>query len=210
MVSKLNVEARLAEVAVGQHGVFTRAQAITAGFSATQIERRVRAGAWVRVLPRVFRHATTPPSSALAQWAAVLWCGQPCALSHASAAAVWRLRVAAIDRPELIVPKARAPRVSGVIVHRVTRIGADDVVWVGRLPVTSPERTVVDLAGVLDDADLEAVVRLARARRLVTVRALRSRSDEIGAVGRPAAARLRRLLTTIGSGRVEPSARMAG
>jgi hypothetical protein len=87
---------------------------------------------------------------------------------------------------------------------------ADDVVWVERLPVTSPVRTVVDLAGVLDDAGLEAVVRLARARRLVTVRALRSRSDEIGAVGRPAAARLRRLLTTIGSGRVEPSARMAG
>ena len=60
MVSKLTVEARLAAVAVGQHGVFTRAHAITAGFSATQIERRVRAGAWVRVVPRVFRHATTP------------------------------------------------------------------------------------------------------------------------------------------------------
>ena len=210
MVSKLTAEARLAAVAVAQAGAFTRAQAIAAGFSAAQIERRVRAAAWVRVFPRVYRHATAPPSSALEHWAAVLWCGQPCALSHTSAAAVWRLRGPTIDRPELIVPKTRAPRGAGVVVHRVTRLAGDDVVWVGRLPVTSPARTVIDLAGVLDLEDLEAVVAVARTRRMVTVRALRGHLDEIGAVGRPGAARLRRLLATIGSGRVEPSARMAG
>ena len=66
MMSTIAADARLAAVAVAQHGVFTRAQAIAAGFGAAQIERRVRAGVWVRVLPRVYRHAATPVSGALA------------------------------------------------------------------------------------------------------------------------------------------------
>jgi hypothetical protein len=210
MGSTMTTEARLAAVAVLQQGAFTRAQAIDAGFSPAQIERRVRAAAWAREFPRVYRHAATPRSSAFLHWAAVLWAGQPCALSHTSAAAIWRIRSAPVDRPELIVPRARAPRVDGVVVHRVTRVDADETSWVGRLPVTSPVRTVVDLAGVLDFGELEAVVAAARSRRVVTVRALRDRLDEIGTVGRPGAARLRGLLATIGSGQVEPSARMAG
>jgi hypothetical protein len=210
MVSTMAADARLAAVAVGQHGAFTRAQATAAGFTEGGIERRVRAEAWVRVLPRVYRHASAPASSALAHWSVVLWAGRPCALSHASAAAIWRIGVAPAGAPEVIVPRARAPRAPGVVVHRVTRIDDDDVMHVGRLPVTSPVRTVIDLAAVLDDRDLGAAVAAAQSRRLVTVRALRRRLDEIGTVGRPGAARLAGLLAMIGSGRVEPSARMAG
>jgi hypothetical protein len=209
-VTTMTAESRLAVVAVGQQGAFTRAQALEAGFSAAQIERRVRAEVWVRVFPRVYHHASTPRSSALAHWAAVLWCGQPCALSHTSAAALWRIRTGSVERPELTVPKARAPRVDGVVVHRTQRIDGDDVASVGGLPVTSPVRTVIDLAGALTERDLEVLIHRARARRVVTVRALRTRLDEIGTLGRPGAARLGRLLATIGSGRVEPSARMAG
>ena len=108
------------------------------------------------------------------------------------------------------MPKARAPRVRDVLVHRVTRIDDDDVLRVGRLPVTSPVRTIIDLAGVLEAGDLELALASARSRRLVTIRAVRGRLDEIGTVGRPGAARLRTLLAAIGSGPVEPSARMAG
>ena len=209
-MSTLATDARLAEVAVVQHGVFTRAQAMASGFSASQIERRVRARAWERVLPGVYQHAATPASTARAYWAAVLWAGPECALSHASAAAIWRIPSAVLGRPELIVPKARAPRVRDVLVHRVTRIDDDDVLRVGRLPVTSPVRTIIDLAGVLEAGDLELALASARSRRLVTIRAVRGRLDEIGTVGRPGAARLRTLLAAIGSGPVEPSARMAG
>ena len=209
-MSTMASDARLAEVAVEQHGVFTRAQATASGFSAAQIERRVRAEVWERLLPGVYRHAATPASNALSHWAAVLWAGPDCALSHTSAAAIWRIPSAVLGRPELIVPKARAPRVRDVLVHRVTRIDDDDVLRVGRLPVTSPVRTIIDLAGVLEAGDLELALASARSRRLVTIRAVRGRLDEIGTVGRPGAARLRTLLAAIGSGPVEPSARMAG
>jgi hypothetical protein len=209
-MSTMAADARLAEIAVVQQGVFTRAQATASGFSAAQIERRVRAEVWERVLPRVYRHAATPASNTLSHWAAVLWAGPECAVSHASAAAIWRIRGAILGRPELIVPKTRAPRVRGVLVHRVTRIDDHDVLHVGRLPVTSPLRTIIDLAGVLDAGELEVALASARTRRLVTIRAVRGRLDEIGTIGRPGAARLRTLLAAIGSGRVDPSARMAG
>jgi hypothetical protein len=206
----MRAEERLARTAVAQAGAFTRDQALAAGFTPAQIERRVRAGAWERVLPRVYRHASTPASTTFRFWAAVLWAGRGSALSHASAATVWRIPGVATAGPELIVPGARAPRVAGVVVHRAARIDETDVVRVHRLPVTSPARTVIDLAGVLDDTDLALAVAGVVSRRLVTVRALGGRLDEIGTVGRPGSARLRALLVAIGSGGVEPSARMAG
>jgi hypothetical protein len=209
-VSTINADARLAAFAAGQQGVFTRAQAMQAGFGSGRIERRVRAGVWVRVFPRVYRHAATPMSGALLRWAVVSWAGEPCALSHTSAAAIWRLRGARGERPEIIVPRARAPRVAGVVVHRVTRIVVDDVVRVGGLSVTSPARTIIDLAAVLGAVELAALVTDVRARRPVTLREVRTRLDQIGTAGRPGSARLRTLLVSVGSGRVGSSARMAG
>jgi hypothetical protein len=210
MADGLATDARIARVAISQEGAFTRGQAVGAGYSPAAIERRLRAGAWERVLPRVYRHAATPASVALLEWAAVLWVGTGCALSHASAAGIWRIAATSADRPELIVPRSRAPRSAAVLVHRVTRIDDGDIVRVGVLPVTSPLRTIIDLAGVLSERDLEVALRRARFRGLVTVRAVQGRLDEIGTVGRPGAARLRALLAAIGSGQVHPSARMAG
>ena len=65
MSSIMAADARLAAVAVAQQGVFTRAQARRG------LRRRRRSNAayapevWERVLPRVYRHAATPASSAL-------------------------------------------------------------------------------------------------------------------------------------------------
>jgi hypothetical protein len=210
MSSMLAADARLAAVAVTQHGAFTRAQAAAAGFGAAQIERRVRNGVWSRLLPRVYRHGSTPESNVLSHWAAVLWAGPGCALSHVSAAAIWRIRDASVAAPELTVPRHRAPRVGGVVVHRVSSIGGNDVVSVRGLPITSPVRTIIDLAGSLAEPELEAAFERARSRGLVTVRAVGVRLDEMGTVGRPGTARLRTLLAAVGSGRVDASARMAG
>ncbi len=200
-------DAQLGVLAARQHGVFTRAQALQAGFRAGRIERRVRAGVWLRVFPRVYRHVTVPVSGATRHWAAVLWCGQPGALSHTSAAAIWRMRDEPVTRPELSVPCSRAPRAVGVDVHRVARL---DFAWVRGLPVTAPARTVVDLAGVLPLDDLEQVLTRVLARHVVTVRAVLACLDEVGSAGRPGASLLRDLLAPIGSVRAERSVRMAG
>jgi hypothetical protein len=206
----LSLDARLAAVAVEQQGVFTRAQAISVGFSGAQIHRRTQLSVWQRVLPRVYRHAATPHSAGVSHWAAVLWAGPGCALSHASAAAIWRMTITRADAPELIVPNTRGPRVGGVVVHRVTGLGEEDLTRVGQLPVTAPVRTIIDLSSVLGASELRAALASAQSRGLLTVRAVRGRLDEIGSAGRPGAARLRTLLTSFGSERGHSSARMAG
>ncbi|MCU1465204.1 MAG: hypothetical protein JWM72_1132 [Actinomycetia bacterium] len=210
MSSSLAADARLAAVAAAQAGVFTRAQATAAGFGATQIERRVRAGVWHRMFPSVYRHASAPASVGARQWGTILWAGPGSVLSHTSAAQIWRIPVASGFAPEVLVPATRAPRVAGVTVHRVTRLREVDVVRVHGLPVTTPVRTLVDLAAVLAADDLRAALEHAFARDVVTVRALGTGLDEIGSTGRPGTARLRALLAAFGSGAVRPSARMAG
>jgi hypothetical protein len=210
MPSSLAVDARLAAVAGAQAGVFARWQATAAGFGAAQIERRVRAGVWHRIFPRVYRHSAVSASVGTRQWGAILWAGPGSVLSHTSAAAIWRIPVVPGPAPEVLVPATRAPRAPGVTVHRVTRLRTVDVVRVHGLPVTTPVRTIVDLAAVLGADDLRAALEHALARDLVTVRAVGTGLDEIGSAGRPGAARLRVLLAASGSGEVRPSARMAG
>jgi predicted transcriptional regulator of viral defense system len=203
-------DARIAVLAAAQQGVFTRPQALAAGFRAGQIERRVRAGLWCRIFPRTYRHAGTPESSATRHAAAALWCGPPSALSHLSAAAIWHMHDDPVPRPELVVPRARAPRVDGVVVHRVARLDDEDLTSVRGLIVTTPVRTIVDLAAVLGPDDLDRVLARACARRAVTVRAVLGRLDAVGSAGRPGASLLRALLAPIGSVRVDRSVRMAG
>jgi hypothetical protein len=210
-LSILETEARVAEVAARQLGAFTRGQALQAGFSAAQVQRRLAAGIWVRMHPRVYRHAGTPGDRALALTAALLWAGPDAVLSHTTAAALWRIGADAPALIELLVPCRRGPRASGVVVHRVARLERADVTVRGAgLPVTTPVRTLIDLAAVVTATELAAILDRARARGLVTRRALQARLDDVGTRGRPGTAGLRALLGTCGSASVHASARMDG
>jgi hypothetical protein len=131
-------------------------------------------------------------------------------LSHTTAAALWRLADGFGSRTELTVPRARAPRHPDVAVHRVAALHVADVALRAGLRVTAPSRTLIDLAAVASDGDLELALVRARSTGLVTRRALETRMAAIGARGRPGVVRLRTLLRTFGSGQPEPSARMAG
>ena len=169
------MHARLAAVASAQHGVFTRAQAMAAGFSPGQVDHRLRSKCWRRVLPRVYRDALDPAGDQVARWAAVLWAGPDSALSHTTAAVMWGLPVVAFGT-ELVVSRRRAlARVPGIFVHRPQRLDPDDVQLLDGLPVTSPLRTLIDLSAVLDDADFEAALEGARSRDLVIASATPTR-----------------------------------
>jgi len=208
-----HLDARLAALAVDQHGAFTRAQATGLGLSTDQVDRRLASGAWVRVFPRVYRHAATPASVLLLHSAAVLWAGAGCALSHSSAAALWRLDGVRVRAPELVVPMRRGPKADGVLVHRARRVDAREIGAIAGLPVTAPVRTLVDLASVVDDHALRRALESAIARRLVSARSVLDWLERSGSAGRPGVRRLRRVLGAagaIGSGPVRASARLGG
>jgi hypothetical protein len=210
-MSILEAESCLARVAATQGGAFTREQAARAGLSASQVQRRLDAGAWVRIHPRVYRHAGAPPNRAQLLTATLLWAGPDAVVSHTTAATIWRVAAVADERIEVIVPRTRAPRAPGVAVHRVARLDRGDVTTTaGGLTVTTPMRTMVDLAAVVPGAELAAILDRALRRGLVTRRALVARLETLGTRGRPGTARLRKLLGTVGSASEGASARMAG
>ena len=95
--------------------------------------------------------------------AAVLACGSDAALSHLSAAALWRIVPRWPSAPHVTAPRDR--RHPGIHIHRSPN--ADATTHYG-IPVTTPARTLVDLADVLNPKQLTRAVNEAQVQRLVT------------------------------------------
>jgi very-short-patch-repair endonuclease len=77
------------------------------------------------------------------------------------------------DRPELWVPAGRNLRAVGVLVHRTRARARLPSRVVGGLRLTTPERTLIDLAGTVDDETLEIALEHARLAGLVTLESMR-------------------------------------
>jgi very-short-patch-repair endonuclease len=133
-----------------------------------------------------------PPLTQLGRWlAAVLTCGPQAVLSHASAAALWRIRPEQPGRIEVSIPARVVRQRQGILIHRRT-LAARDLTRHRGIPVTTPASTLVDLATRLQRPQLEAAVNDADKRDLIDPDRLRSALDE--RAGRPGVAPLRKLL----------------
>jgi very-short-patch-repair endonuclease len=187
-------EQGLRDVLARQHGLITAEQLAAGGFSPPMITRRVNSGELERVLPKVYRSPLVPASAAQQALRAVLWAGDGVVASHHTAARLWRLDVDGTTAdPSVWVPSARAPRNPNVVVHRGD-IADIDRRLVDGVPVTSPARTLIDLASRLEGEPLEAAVEDALRRGLTTQSMLERRLAAVGGKGRPGAEHLRRIL----------------
>jgi len=95
--------------------------------------------------------------------AAVLACGADAALSHRSAGALWRIEPRWRAPVEVTAPRDR--RHPGIRVHRSRHV---DTTTHHGIRVTTPARTLLDLADVLDDRALARAVNEAYVQRLTT------------------------------------------
>lgn len=141
----------LARIAAAQGGVFSRRQALAAGYTDGRIARRLDKHAWVSTIPGIYRVAGTPTTLVTRGWAVVLRAGDRALLSHRVAGRLHHIDgVPGYSWLDVSVPRTRRPReVPGARVHRVELTRAD-AARAGGLPVTTPLRTVVDLVRVLD------------------------------------------------------------
>ncbi len=165
-------ERTIATLAGRQHGVVTRAQLRELGFRDSAIDRRVAAGRLHRLHRGVYAvgHRVLSPHG---RWmAAVLACGRGAALSHASAAALWELRRAAPARIHVTVPTAGGRARRAIRVHRVATLTAEEATIKDAIPVTTPARTILDLAAILQAAHLENVLNRMEFLRLADYPAL--------------------------------------
>lgn len=123
--------------------------------------------------------------------AAVLACGPGAVLSHLSAAVLWELLRAIAGPVHVLRTGTHRRGPAGVRLHRAVELRPADVRVLRGVPVTSPARTLLDLAATIDDDGLLArALDEARARRLVGRKEL---ARMIG-TGRPGTASLRRAL----------------
>jgi very-short-patch-repair endonuclease len=124
--------------------------------------------------------------------AAVLACGPKAMLSHGSAAALWGIGREAKGRVDVSVPFGSFNRPDEVRVHRRYGLRPADFSEVRSIPLTSPIRTLLDLAAQLDAAGLERAVNEADRLDLVDPEALRDALGEYR--GESGVGRLRTLL----------------
>jgi very-short-patch-repair endonuclease len=182
---------RVWQLACKQHGVVSWEQLRELGLAEDAIRHRVSRGRLHRVRRGVYS-VGIPELTRHGRWmAAVLACGPGTVLSHESAAALWGVWGSCSSLLEVSVPAARRPRPRGVRVHRTCFARADCAVR-DRIPVTSPTRTLLDLAIRLNERGLERAINEADRLGLIDPETLR---DTVG--GRPGArgaAVLRKLL----------------
>jgi very-short-patch-repair endonuclease len=179
-------EQKLAAIAAHQHGVVARSQALAAGISSTGIERRLDKGSLIAVHPGVYRVGHVAPSIEADYQAAVVACGEAAVLSGRAAAHLLGL-VRRTRAPEPEVTSAARRRLSGVATRQTrTLSNRDRMTWQG-IAITTPARTLVDLAAVVQEGELSRAVHEASIRHATTpseIEAALSRSPNAKGAGR--------------------------
>ena len=156
----------LARLAAPQHGVVTRTQLLNAGFNVNAIEYRLRIGRLHRLYAGVYAVGHRPPSPHARAMAAVLACGAGAVLSHQSAAVLWEIvprRQGSID-----VTARSYHRYGTIRSHRSTTLTRADITRHYGIPITTPARTLHDLARVVPSHSLTRAVNEARVRNLIS------------------------------------------
>ncbi len=163
-----------------QHGAFTKRQALDLGFTEDAIRHRRKTGRWTKPVPGILVLAGTP--STLEQRAMIATLAYSGVASHRTAASLLGLAPATDGQVHITLAYGKHRRGRpGIVVHQAN-LGRGDIRRVANIPVTSPNRTLVDIAG---EASLDEALRL----RLTTVPALRRYMES-----HRSSAELRRLL----------------
>jgi hypothetical protein len=167
----------LEELAAAQHQVFSRDQALRNGFTRDMQYHRRAGGHWIEMLPGIFRFSSAPVTFRMRAAAAALWSEPDGVVSHISAGRLWGLEGVPRDvRMHLTVPRARRFRDGRVSVHRTFDLPPADRAQAHAIAVTSPLRTVLDLAGVTREESLALAVEDALRRGLFRVDDLEARA----------------------------------
>jgi predicted transcriptional regulator of viral defense system len=175
----------LEATAYAQHGYFTTTQAREGGFSSQLLSHHVRRGRFERARRGLYRLPGFPRAEddeMREKWMAVG--REKAVLSHQSALALLDLSDNIPNAVHLLVGRRHRGlrRPAGVVIH--TRPDEEEVatVWREGLRLTSPARTLVDVAGEIQPEQLEIAVWQALGRGLLTARKL---EEEARRRGRP-------------------------
>ncbi len=185
---------RLFQRARGQHSLFRADEALSLGFTPSEIEGRLARREWVALAPGVLASGSLAVTPRTRLRAGQMYLPESWA-THESAAALWGLRGYALETPVRLARHDPAPiRLDATFVSRVDH--ESQVAAVDGIRVTTIAETIVDLAG-LRYMSVRRLLTLAAdaCRRLpVTPRGIQSRIRP----GHRGAARVREMLELLG------------
>ena len=129
------------------HGNVTRRELLEAGLSASAVRRRVERGSLIPQFDGVFRVGHAAPSREAAYMAATKAGGEGVFISGRAAAHALGLVKGKVPTPEVV--SRRELDIAGLNSKRCRKLARGDTWrWKG-IPITSPPRTLVDLAAVM-------------------------------------------------------------
>ncbi|WP_272473928.1 DUF559 domain-containing protein [Baekduia alba] len=173
MEPSLDTDHRIARLAAAQEGVVRHRDLLDLGLTQPQIRHRREAGRLIDLLPEVNAVGHDRLSRTGRRLAAVWSYGPKAALSHRSAAAAWSLRAGGAQRFDVTVATT-----AGLVQRAGTRLrrtgGVLETTRLGLLPVTTPARTLLDLAAVVPAHQVDAALKQADVLGLFDLVALRA------------------------------------
>jgi very-short-patch-repair endonuclease len=167
----------IAALASRQHGVVTIRQLARAGLGRSAVDYRVARGRLTPIHRGVYQVGPLPAELGC-EMAAVLACGPDALLSHQSAAALWGIRPPHHGEVHVTVPGDGARSRPGIQVHRTTPSPSLNAAVKQGLPLTTPARTLLDIAPLLPQHDLDRATEQAQILGLATHEQIASVLDD--------------------------------
>ncbi len=165
-------DVHLANLAARQHGVVTFADLIACGFTPDAISVRASNGRLHPVHKGVYAVGHANVTQDGCYLAAVKACGEGAALCLRSAGVLLNTITWEDRYPDVLVMGESAPQHPRIRGHRTSYLPPEHVTTVRGIPVTTAERTLLDLAGVLPEPRLRRAVRQAQYLKLTTIGSL--------------------------------------
>jgi hypothetical protein len=156
MYGKGAMDLPIAALAAAQHGVVSRAQLLALDLGPDRINHRLIAGRLQSIHRGVYAVGHGVLTIEGRSMAAVLAAGANAVLSHATAAAAWDLRPIGTGAIHVTVPgDPGRRRRAGIRIHRSTTLEPPGTTTHRGIPITTPARTIIDLAATLKGRPLE-------------------------------------------------------
>lgn len=174
MTTQISQDRLIAKLAETQQGNVTRQQLLELGLTRAAIKYRVRTGRLYPVYPGVYA-VGRPPKTALEEAsAALLACGPDAALSHGTGMSLWGFWERPWPRTINVTLLRGDRRHKGIKIHRPQGLIYKDRRKHHGLWVTSPARTLLDIAPTLTARALSRAVNDARLSKHLKLPALQA------------------------------------
>jgi very-short-patch-repair endonuclease len=196
----MSLDESLRALSRAQNCVFTTEQAHAVGATESRLRHAVDSGQLVRLAPRIFSLGGVPLTPEVLLTAAYLEAGGQSALSLESAAAHWSFSgFMALPAQVTRLRDGTFPPVSLAKVHTTRVLPDSHVVDLGPIRVTTPTRTLFDLAPRVGEARIERLLDRAWARGLTSGPLLVRTLDELRGKGRAGIRVMRALIDARGA-----------